>query len=438
VSTSQDNTIATEVLAPHFFRHEFGRLVSVLVRRFGVANLELCEDAVQNALMRGLVTWRKAGVANEPGAWLYRVAHNDVVDRLRQRQRRESTAEGSQPAQDYQILVEAGASAVYLDHEIKDDQLRMLFVCADPRVPASSQIALALRTLCGFSVDEIALRLFARPETIKKRLVRAHSLLREGAVDDGLSVDTPEFSRMREALPRIWQILYLLFNEGYSSARKDSLIRYELCEEAIRLTKMLAEHPVGALAQTDALLGLMFLHAARLDSRLDSLGNLLVLAQQDRMLWDRELIKIGMDYLQRSARGGQLSRYHIEAALVAEHCFAPNYAATRWDRIVELYDDLDRVAPSPLHALNRAVAIAEWKGAAQALDSLAAVRDAKELGEYYLFDALLGDLHSKVGDHERARMHLQRAFAKAPTQAEKDLLAQRLAALGDVVESSNP
>jgi RNA polymerase sigma-70 factor (ECF subfamily) len=225
----------------------------------------------------------------------------------------------------------------------------------------------------------------------------------------------------------VLRVLYLLFNEGYSSSQPECLIRRELCEEAVRLALLLVAHPLGASAETDALLALMYLHAARFDARIDAAGGLLVLEDQDRSRWDQELVALGLHYLQRAARGERFSAYHAEAAIAAEHCLAPSYEATRWDEIMRLYAMLERIAPSPLHTLNRAIALAAWKGPPAGLAVLQAFDPPAWLSGYYLWHATLGELHRRRGDRREAVLHLERALAAAPTNAEKALLERRLA-----------
>jgi RNA polymerase sigma-70 factor (ECF subfamily) len=222
-------------------------------------------------------------------------------------------------------------------------------------------------------------------------------------------------------------VLYLLFNEGYLSAHAEQAIRRELCDEAIRLATLLAEHPVGAVPQTFALLALMQLHSARLPARLDELGRLLLLEEQDRSTWDRERMQLGAAWLERAASGDSFSRYHAEAGIAAEHCFAPSFAQTRWREIADLYAMLEQIAPSPLHTMNRAVAVAEWQGAAAGLACLEGVEPPTWLVGSYLWDAVLGDLYRRAGHLELARRHKERAVTSAPTDAVRDLIRHRLA-----------
>jgi RNA polymerase sigma-70 factor (ECF subfamily) len=389
-------------LPEHWFRRELGRLVSILSRRFGVHRLELCEDAAQTALLQATQSWASKP-PDDPGAWLYRVAHNHVLDELRREKR------------DQRYLNEVRID--YAQQEVNDDVLRLLFVCADPAIPPESQLVLALKTLCGFSTREIALRLFQNEDAVHKRLQRARTRLREHAEVQGLDP-----ARVGGVL----HMLYLLFNEGYSSAQPDRVIRRELCDEALRLALMLREDPAGALPEVDALIALMCFHAARFDARVDGMGGLLLLEEQDRSRWDRELVQRGLFHLARSARGEAVSRYHVEAGIAAEHCLAPSFAETNWAEIVRLYEVLERIAPSPLNVLNRAIALAEWKGPDAGLAALEAIEAPSWLRGYYLWDATLGELYGRRGDRVRALEHTERALAAAPTNPEKELLERRM------------
>jgi len=388
----------------------------MLVRRVGVRHIELVEDAVQHAMLGALAAWER-GVPDEPTAWLYRVAYNKLVQDLRREQGREQILKrAAEPGH-------AGEpdSAFFAD-EIRDDLLRMLFVCCDDAIAPESQLVLALKTLCGFSTSEIALRLFTSEANVHKRLARARERLRLGAPE----LETPALETLRTRVGGVHAVLYLLFNEGYLSAHPEHAIRHELCDEAVRLTALLAEHPVGAVPESFALLALMHLHVSRLGSRIDAAGGLLLLEEQDRSRWDRERMQIGMAWLQRSASGDTFSRFHAEAAIAAEHCLAPSFGETRWHEIVDLYALLERIHPSPLHTLNRAVAIAEWQGAAAGIASIAELAPPAWLVGSYLWDAVLADLHRRAGHGELARQHRERAIESAPTDAVRVVLRRRL------------
>jgi RNA polymerase sigma factor (sigma-70 family) len=389
----------------------------------GTRHIEAVEDAVQTALMTALSSWVAGGPPAEPGAWLYRVAYNHLVGALRRGAGRLRILDRAADTS-----AEAGEEPAppRFAGEVHDDLLRMLFVCCDETIPRESRLVLALKTLCGFSTAEIALRLFTSEANVHKRLGRARERLREAGPD----TQTPPLETLRSRLPSVHEVLYLLFNEGYLSAQAGEAIRRELCEEAIRLATLLADHPVGAVPETFALLALMNLHAARLATRLDELGGLTPLEEQDRRLWDRERMKIGLEWLKRAASGDAFTRFHAEAGIAAEHCLAPSFAQTRWSEIADLYSMLERIAPTPLHTMNRAVAVAQWQGPHAGLALLRGLAPPAWLADFYLWNAVLGELHRRAGDHEAAQRYSERALASAPTEVERALLRRRLAALG--------
>lgn len=406
-------------LVEHYFRHAYGKLVAVLVRRVGVRHLERVEDAVQSALMAALTAWVANGIPQQPEAWLYRVAHNHLMGSLRRDAGRarilENTGDlGEEPDEDN--------ISAHFDDEVQDELLRMLFVCCDEALPQESRLTLALKTLCGFSAGEIAHRLFTTEANIHKRLTRAQERLRALPVN----MQTPPLETLRNRLPSVYAVIYLLFNEGYLSTHQEQAIRRELCDEAIRLATLLATHPVGATPETFALLALMHLHAARLAARQDASGGLLLLEEQDRSCWDYAGIQLGIQWLARAASGEAFTRYHAEAGIAAEHCLAPSFAATRWDEIAELYAILQRIDPSPLHTLNRAVAVAEWKGPDVALELLEGLVPPSWLEGHYLWAAVLADLHRRAGHTELASRYREQALAVAPTDQVRDVLRRRL------------
>ncbi len=405
----------TPGLVEHFFRHEYGRLVAGLTRRVGPQHLEAVEDAVQSALLAALDTWTRRGRPDNPSAWLTRVAHNNLMGELRKGAGRQRVLEHMEPAP----AVDPPGSV--LAGEVPDDLLRMLFVCCDPAIPVPSQLALALKTLCGFGVGEIALRLFTTEANVYKRLTRAREGLRQTPW-----TETPPVHSLAPRLPAVEHVLYLLFTEGHLSSHAEMTLRTELCDEAIRLGTLLARHPVGNTPQTAALLALMHLHRARVAGRVDPAGGLLLLEEQDRGLWDPRQIQEGMEWLARSASGDVYSRYHAEAGIAAEHCLAPSVAETRWERVADCYALLEKVAPSPLHTLNRAVAVAQWRGAAAGLAVIEGLEPPTWLAGSYLWAAVLADLHRRNGELEVAARHRTRAIDSAPTPAVADLLRRRL------------
>jgi len=403
----------------HYFRHEYGRLVAVLVRRVGLHHLEAVEDAVQGALMAALTAWMDSGIPHDPGAWLYRVAHNHLLGVLRKDQGHRDILPGvadqrTESGEEPPLPAFAG--------EVRDELLRMLFVCCDEQIPQDSRLVLALKTLCGFSAGEIAFRLFTTDANVYKRLARARERLRQSDLD----TQTPPLESLRSRLPSVHAVLYMLFNEGYLSTHAEHAIRADLCEEAIRLGTLLATHPVGAAPPTFALLALMHLHAARLAARQDATGGLLLLEEQDRGLWDAEHLQQGATWLARAAHGDVFTRFHAEAGIAAEHCFAPSLADTRWNEIAELYLMLERIDPSPIHTLNRAVAVAQARGPQAGLAALDGMVPPAWLDGHYLWDAVLADLHHRAGNAATAERHRDQALAAAPSTAVRQLLQRRL------------
>src|SRR5262245_29214437 len=338
-------------LSDHLFRREAGRMVATLTRILGVHNLALAEDVVQDAFCRALEVWKFRGVPENPSAWLMATAKNRAIDVLR----RERTARTFAP--ELGRLLESEWTIVPIVEEqfgataIKDDQLRMMFSCCNPRLPEEAQVALVLHILCGFRVDEIASAFVSSHAAGEKRISRAKKLLAESKKLFDIS-GPDDFSRRLIAVQRA---LYLLFNEGYHGASPESAVRAELCREAMRLAALLLAHPPAAMPATHALAALMCLHAARLPARVDASGDLRSLFEQDRSRWDAGLVAEGQRLLDLSACGPDMTEYHVEAAIAWVHATAPHADATNWGMIVALYDRLLAIRPSPVVALNRAI-----------------------------------------------------------------------------------
>jgi RNA polymerase sigma-70 factor (ECF subfamily) len=398
----------TAAIGEHFFRHEYGRLVALLSRRVGLQHLEALEDAVQQALLAAVEAWPRTAVPDNPSAWLYRVAYNHFVGERRRRARRDAI--------DKEQIDETS------EPNATDDFLRLLFVSCDDAIPLESQLVFALKALCGFDVREIAERLFMTEVNVYKRFTRARSRLRELPLKDAdLTME-----QLASRLPAVQTVLHQLFTEGYLSTHGETSIRRELCDEACRLTELLADHSVSGTPETFALLALMHLHLARMPARQDASGGLVLLEEQDRSLLDPRHLNEGLAWLAHSATGDELSRYHAEAGIAAEHCLAPSFAETRWDRIVECYLLLERIAPSALHTLNRAVALAEWRGPAEALALLDGRKPPTWLAGSYMWSAVLADLHRRCGHASVADEYTRAALDSAPSPAIRDLLRRRL------------
>jgi RNA polymerase sigma-70 factor (ECF subfamily) len=408
-------------LVEHLFRHESAKMVATLTRIFGIEHLNLAEDVVQEALGRALQTWPYRGVPDNPSAWIMRASRNLAVDVIR----REKVFRGKEA--EIARLIEAGGSSsagvVSLsDNEIADDRLRMMFVCCHPVIPPEAQVALALKTLCAFSVIEISRAFLTTEAAIAKRLTRAKQKIQEAHIP----FEIPVGDDLERRLESVLQSLYLLFNEGYKASSGDKLVRAELCHEAIRLAELLAQHRAGNQPRTHALLALMLLNAARIPSREDDRGNLLRLEEQDRARWDQTMIARGMSRLRQSAEGGEISDYHIQAGIAACHATAPDYQSTEWANILSLYDRLMEFDDSPVVALNRAVAVANVHGPQEGLKTVRAIKDREKLDSYYLLYSVIGELELRLNHREAATEQFRRAFELAETKSERAFLLKRL------------
>jgi RNA polymerase sigma-70 factor (ECF subfamily) len=411
-------------LHEHLFRHEAGRITASLTRLFGVHNLALAEDVVQDAFARALEVWKLRGPPPNPSAWLMATARNRALDLIR----RERTARTFAPDLARLLESEWTTSAVvdeaFSSEVVLGEQLRMMFSCCDPTLAEPAQIALILNILCGFGVAEIAAAFLESRAAVEKRITRGKRTL---AQSSGLfDLADADFSSRCSAVQRA---LYLLFNEGYHGASATNAVRAELCGEAMRLTALLREHPATRMPSTCALSALMALHAARLPSRLNESGDLLSLWEQDRSTWDQELIAEGRQLLEDSAFGEEVTSYHLEASIAAVHDAAPSLAATNWDAIVMLYDQLIRVAPSAVVALNRAIAIAQRDGPDRGIEAIEGIPDRERLERYPFYPAALGEFEQRRGNTAAARAHFERALGLARNHAERRYLEKRLHAI---------
>ncbi len=404
----------------HLFRHEAGKMVAILTRIFGIEHLTLAEDVVQETLSRALQTWPFYGVPQNPSAWIMRAARNLALDVVR----RQKVFREKQP--EIISLIEEDAARpddpIFDEHEIADDRLRMMFVCCHPVIPPEAQVALALKTLCGFSPPEIATAFLTTEAAIAKRLVRAKQKIRE----ENIRFEIPEGEDLKRRLDTVLQSLYLLFNEGYKASSGEKLVREEVCDEAIRLTSLLAEHSAGNRPKTHALLALMLLNSARNPTRLDPEGNLLLLKEQDRTRWDKAMIARGMFHFAQSAAGEEITEYHLQAGIAACHCAARDYKSTDWPQILSLYDHLIALDDSPVVALNRAVAIANVNGPKAGIQAVESIPNRRQLDSYYLLYAVLGDFEAQLKHFEAAIDHFRKAIKLAALKSEQSFLTKRL------------
>ena len=407
-------------LSEHFFRRESGRLVAALTRIFGVHNLALAQDVVQDAFLRALEHWKLRGVPDNPAAWLMTTAKHRALDIVRRDRRAHDFAPELGRLLDSEWTLAPLIDEAFAAPTVRDEQLRMMFSCCHPRLAEEAQLALILNILCGFGAPEIAGLLLTGRAAIEKRIARGKKAL--AAARRLFDLGDAEFSAR---LATVQRALYLLFSEGYHGGSSGAAVRVELCEEAIRLVALLREHPPAATPTTHALAALMCLHAARLPARVDAAGDLNTLVDQDRAQWDPALIAEGLALLERSAAGDTVTAYHVEAAIAAAHASATTLDGTDWAAIVGLYDRLMALAPSPVVALSRAIAIGQRDGAARGLDELRAIADRDRLAAYPFYPAALGELELRRGDRTAARAHFQTALHLARNPAERRFLERR-------------
>jgi RNA polymerase sigma factor (sigma-70 family) len=409
-------------LTEHLFRHEAGKLVSVLTGIFGLDRLQMAEDVVQEALVRALQTWPYHGIPDNPPAWLMQTAKRLALDLIR----REKVFLHKQPeivaSIEHRLAEPGSGEAPMFDDEIKDGRLRLMFACCHPLLPQEAQTALALKTLCGFSAREIAKAYLSTEAAVAKRLTRA----RQSIQQQNIPFEIPSGAELSTRLDGVLQILYLLFNEGYKASSGESLVRIELCREAIRLAASLAEHPASSQPRTHALLALMLLNAARLPGRTDPEGNILRLQEQDRSAWDRSLIGLGIHHLARAAVGDECSDYHFQAGIAACHCIAPDYQSTNWPAILAHYDRWMEISDSPVVALNRAIAVANVDGPAAGIRAVEAIPNRRQLDTYYLTYAVLGEFEAQLQRLPSAAAHFRKALQLAELKSEQCFLSKRL------------
>lgn len=396
-------------------------MVGALTRLFGTQNLELAEDVVQETLLKAMRDWPYHGVPHEPAAWLHRVAKNLAIDQLRRKSRGVELLKENTALLRSEWTLSSTVADAFAEEAIADDQLRMLFACCHPSIPQEQQVALALRTLCGFGVPEIARAFVTNQETINKRLYRAREAFRAiGRVEFPTSGELP--LRLRPVLGTI----YLVFNEGYNSTDHKDHIREDLIEEALRLGDMLVQHPITARPETQALMALMLFHAARSEARIDEHGAIVLLQDQDRARWDRDLIALAEHYLQDAVRSGEVSHYHFEAAIAGIHAHAPSFAGTDWGTIVLIYDRLLALTPTAIVRFNRAIALGKAQGAAAGLRALEAVEG---LEHSHFYHAACGDLLRDLSRTAEAAEAYERAEDLARSASEQELLRRKRAAL---------
>jgi len=408
----------------HLFRREAGRMVATLTRIFGMHNLALAEDVVQDAFCRALEVWKFRGMPENPSAWLMATAKNRALDVLR----RERTARTYAPELgrllESEWTLAPTVEELFAAPAIEDDMLRMMFSCCHPRLSEEAQVALVLHILCGFSVSEVASAFVTTQAAMEKRISRAKKTF----AGSKKLFDIEARRDLAARLPAVHRALYLLFNEGYHGASPESAVRRELCQEAMRLAGLLRENALTSTPATYALSALMCLHAARLPARMNSSGDLRPFFEQDRSQWDLALLAEGQRLLDLSAAGPELTEYHVQAAIAWTHDIAHGAEDTNWQMIISLYDKLMMIRPSPVVALNRAIAIGQNEGPQRGLEEIHAIADSDRLLKYPFYHAALGEFELRDGNHEAAAENFTAALGLARNPAERHFLEERVRA----------
>jgi RNA polymerase sigma-70 factor (ECF subfamily) len=413
------STVTAETISV-LYQQESRRVLATLIRLLG--DFELAEEALQEAFTCALQQWPVDGLPEQPRAWLVSTGRFKAIDKIRQQhsQRKYQQQWLFEHDEDPDLFQAEEAK----NHHWQDDELRLIFTCCHPALSSEAQIALTLREICGLTTEQIAKAFLTSPVTIAQRIVRAKNKIRDAAIP----YEIPDPEQLPARLDAVLKVIYLLFNEGYSQSSGDQLLCAELSAQAIRLGFLLVQ--LQPESETLGLLALLLLQESRRSARTDAQGELILLADQDRSLWDRSLIEQGIQLVERSLSGRRIGPYGLQAAIAALHAESPDAASTDWPQIVALYDVLYRFEASPVVLLNRAVAISMAQGPAAALPILLALEQSGELAHYHLLDVALADLHQKLGLSRQAKAYYQQALGKTSQQAEQRFLQKQLEALG--------
>src|SRR6266404_3782289 len=401
------------------YREESGRILATLIRLLG--SFDLAEEVMQEAFAAALEQWPKRGIPDNPRAWLVSTAHHKGVDMIRRRTRFDSKRDELQRLAELEQQL-SEAENMLQPEELSDDRLRLIFTCCHPALVLEAQVALTLRTLCGLSTEEIARAFLVPLSTMAQRLVRAKQKIRDARIP----YQVPPRQELTDRLEAVMLVVYLVFNEGYSASSGDAAIRRELCAEAIRLGRLICELLPGE-SESRALLALMLLHDSRRVARVDGDGEVVLLEEQNRDLWDHGEIREGLGLVDSALRGGVAGPYALQAAIAAIHAQATRAEETDWKQIVALYEALLRLQPSPVVELNHAAAVAMADGPAAGLRLLDGLEGKAELREYYLLPAARGDLLRRLQEWSEAALAYRRALALTSNEAARSFLSRRLA-----------
>ena len=401
----EESEIKNEIA--HLFRHEHGKLVSILTKTFGPLNIEFAEDMVQESMLEALNTWSYKGVPDNPIAWIYKVAKNKALNAINRKQYHRIYISELIRNRDNETTLESMLDRIFSEREIEDDQLRMIFTCCHPSISSDSQVALTLKTLCGFSIPEISKAFLTNEENINKRLVRARKSIRKASI----SFEVPTGIELEQRLSNVLETIYLIFNEGYNASSGELFVRRELCEEAIRLAEIMAVNQIlKSKSRIYALLSLMYLNVARFDSRIRNSNEHIDMEHQDRSKWDQSLIKKGIHYLEFSMEQNEISNYHILAAISAQHCVAKSFDTTDWPGILSLYESLTEIDDSPIVHLNKAIVLFKTNDITASFNLLDKIEKNPVIVSYLPYYTARAELHFQNEESDLAILYLRKAL----------------------------
>lgn len=418
--TKQKNSIHTSEIVDHFFRHESARIVAHLTRKFGSDRLEHIEDAVQDSLLKAMQTWPFSGIPDNPSGWILVCSQNRLLDILKRKSNTSKISLSTEGIND--ISDDTQVNNPKLAHQLNDDLLSMMFACCHPSLSAEFQVVLTLKILCGFGKREIAKALLKSEEAIAKSYTRARSKFKS----NNTFLNVPIGKNLNDRLDSVLKVLYLLFNEGYHSLHEELLVRKDVCAEAIRLTQVILDHKLLKKPNVHALMALMCFQASRLSSRVNEQGALVILENQDRSLWSKELIQLGLYHIEKSAAFGILSEYHLQASIAAIHCTATSYKKTNWKQILLLYDVLLKVKPNEIVAINRIVAYGKVHGAHKALNELDLISHNKNLLQNHLFFSIKASLYEETNNIEVAIKYYRSALTLIMNKTERTFIKGKI------------
>lgn len=402
-------------LIDHLFRYHSGKMVSVLTRIFGLSHLETIEDAVQDTFVKASVAWRQQQPEN-PEAWLTKAAKNRVLDIFRKLKTEKNLLPNLQQSRDFIAVNE-----LFLDTEIEDAQLRMIFTACHPNLDPRDRISFALKTVSGFSTKEIASALLTKEETVKKRLFRARKVIQKGDI----KFHIPQGKALPQRLESVMEVLYLIFNEGFHSNTQETLIRKELCGEAMRLCKMLLKNELTRTSAVYALFALMCFHSARLEAKTNADNEILDLKNQDRSLWHFPLIQLGNTMMNKAVLDAEYSCYHYEAAIAAEHLRASHFDETNWTKILSWYERLYEMQPTPIHILTMAVVCLQNSDSTKAKHYLDLLQPTDLAQRSYLYYGTVSDYYLSIDKPQEAIKNLDLALKKVTNSSEKEYLQKK-------------